>query len=282
MWSVVVVLFVVFLLTNSICFFCIYATLQLTVKPLITQVICVPNIYTGNKSTTVLSGFSLNFSKNLKNYFKCSGFDPRLPGSTENWRFAMEAQVYLVSPSLFVTWRRVNISKSLVNSSVNRLNHIRFRQPLQPYFLSPLHLVWYCSNPGLVSAWKSQLLMEWNGGIELICITLVITLWPQRPSIPSNYMFVYFMHHFDTETWVQISTKHAISYDGTFFHEYIPQECIPVGCVQSAAVAVWLVDRILDTRLWKHYLSATTVADGKDISKHCISRALHPSDRSVQ
>ena len=122
---------------------------------------------------------------------------------------------------------------------------------------------------------KSQLLMEWNGGIELICITLVITLWPQRPPIPSNYMFVYFMHHFDTETWVQISTKHAISYDGTFFHEYIPQECIPVGCVPSAAVAVWLVDRILDTRLWKHYLSATTVADGKDISKHCISGALH-------
>ena len=84
-----------------------------------------------------------------------------------------------------------------------------------------------------------------------------------------------FMHHFDTETWVQISTKHAISYDGTFFHEYIPQECIPVGCVPSAAVAVWLVDRILDTRLWKHYLPATTVADGKDISKHCISRVLH-------
>ena len=24
------------------------------------------------------------------------------------------------------------------------------------------------------------------------------------------------------------------------------------------------VDRILDTRLWKHYLSATTVADGKE------------------
>ena len=78
------------------------------------------------------------------------------------------------------------------------------------------------------------------------------------------------------------------------------QECIPVGCVLSAAVAVWWgvvclgsvcpggvcpggclprgcllgrwclpgdvhlppVDRILDTRLWKHYISATSFADG--------------------
>ena len=50
----------------------------------------------------------------------------------------------------------------------------------------------------------------------------------------------------------------------SFFCFYKQQECIPVGCVSSAAVAVSLVDRILDTRLWKHYLSATTVADGKN------------------
>ena len=61
------------------------------------------------------------------------------------------------------------------------------------------------------------------------------------------------------------------------------QECIPVGCVPSAAVAAavpgWCVcvpackgvdtppsvDKILDTRLWKHYLSATTVVDGNDL-----------------
>ena len=79
------------------------------------------------------------------------------------------------------------------------------------------------------------------------------------------------------------------------------QECIPVGCVPSNAVAVWWgdvclggclsggclhwegcvclgrgvsaqgvytspsVDRNLDTRLWKHYLSATTVADGNNL-----------------
>ena len=43
------------------------------------------------------------------------------------------------------------------------------------------------------------------------------------------------------------------------------QECIPVGCVPSAAVAVstTAVDRILDTRYWKHYLSATSFSDGK-------------------
>ena len=64
------------------------------------------------------------------------------------------------------------------------------------------------------------------------------------------------------------------------------QECIPVGCVPSAAVAISPamhappntrplscmppaihvpppVDRILNTHLWKHYLSATAVADGK-------------------
>ena len=68
---------------------------------------------------------------------------------------------------------------------------------------------------------------------------------------------------------------------------YFSQECIPVGCVPSAAVAVgggcipactgqgWVcipactgqgvstpphsMDRILDTRLGKHYLSATTL-----------------------
>ena len=92
-------------------------------------------------------------------------------------------------------------------------------------------------------------------------------------------------------------------------NNWYPQECIPVGCVPSAAVAVceggdvWPggcllagicpggclpgmsahgvstqgvypsmhlgrhpppVDRILDTCLWKHYLSATSFADGKD------------------
>ena len=42
------------------------------------------------------------------------------------------------------------------------------------------------------------------------------------------------------------------------------EECIPVGYVPSAAVAVSAapVDRILETRLWKHYLSATSFADG--------------------
>ena len=63
----------------------------------------------------------------------------------------------------------------------------------------------------------------------------------------------------------------------------LKQECIPVGCVLSAAVGVsWgggdvcpggvfprqtphPVDRILDTRLWKHFLSATTVADGNKL-----------------
>ena len=45
-------------------------------------------------------------------------------------------------------------------------------------------------------------------------------------------------------------------------HKLFKQERIPVGCVPSTAVAVSLVDRNLDTRLWKHYLSATAVADG--------------------
>ena len=64
------------------------------------------------------------------------------------------------------------------------------------------------------------------------------------------------------------------------------QECIPVGCVPSAAVDVCLagglsgwgvvyislptVDRILDTRLWKHNLSATSFADGKNF-KHIFN-----------
>ena len=59
----------------------------------------------------------------------------------------------------------------------------------------------------------------------------------------------------------------------------VKQECIPVGCVPSATVAVYLrvspreggvcsgvytpLDRILDTCLWKHYLSGTSFADGK-------------------
>ena len=44
------------------------------------------------------------------------------------------------------------------------------------------------------------------------------------------------------------------------------QECIPVGCVLSAAVAVSAapVNRILDTRYWKHYLSSTSFADGNN------------------
>ena len=77
------------------------------------------------------------------------------------------------------------------------------------------------------------------------------------------------------------------------------QECIPVGCVPPASwSSLWgvpggvipldpeadtpldpeantpshctlgytpLVDRILDTRLWKYYLPSTTVADGNSI-----------------
>ena len=31
------------------------------------------------------------------------------------------------------------------------------------------------------------------------------------------------------------------------------------------------VDRILDTRLWKHYLSATSFADGEKFEKACHS-----------
>ena len=63
------------------------------------------------------------------------------------------------------------------------------------------------------------------------------------------------------------------------------QECIPVRCVPPAhwphlvisAGRGWLrprgratpapLDRILDTRLWKHYLPATSVAGGKMLSK---------------
>ena len=62
-------------------------------------------------------------------------------------------------------------------------------------------------------------------------------------------------------------------------HSFLRQECIPVGCVPSTAVAISPathapppprhvpppVDRILDTRLWKHYLSTTTVVDGKQV-----------------
>ena len=54
--------------------------------------------------------------------------------------------------------------------------------------------------------------------------------------------------------------------------------CLPSGvsaqgwggeCVSQHAMGQTphLVDRILDTRLWKHYLSATTVADGKNSEK---------------
>ena len=32
------------------------------------------------------------------------------------------------------------------------------------------------------------------------------------------------------------------------------------------------VDRILDTRLWKHYLPATTIADGKNFKETDIER----------
>ena len=79
------------------------------------------------------------------------------------------------------------------------------------------------------------------------------------------------------------------------YPNYFQQESIPVGCVPSTAVAVgggglsspvhagipaqgdvcpsacWdtppSTDKILDTRLRKHYLSATTVADGKNGSQ---------------
>ena len=54
------------------------------------------------------------------------------------------------------------------------------------------------------------------------------------------------------------------------FQIHLEQECIPVGCVPSAVVAVSGVSAYggvhppwTDRRLWKHYLSATTVADGK-------------------
>ena len=59
----------------------------------------------------------------------------------------------------------------------------------------------------------------------------------------------------------------------SFFYNNSRQECIPVGCVPSAmhplprtppCHAQPLVNRMTDRRLWKHYLSATTVANGKD------------------
>ena len=88
------------------------------------------------------------------------------------------------------------------------------------------------------------------------------------------------------------------------------QECFPVGCVPSAAVAVWWgvsahggvclggiclgrsawpggvhlppVDRILDTCFWKHYLSTTSFADGapfwafgKSWIHHCSSYSFY-------
>ena len=74
------------------------------------------------------------------------------------------------------------------------------------------------------------------------------------------------------------------------------QQCIPVGYGPSVAVAIsrggvcrggvhpernacpggvctsLLVDRILGTRLWKHYLSATTAADGnKEMYNNCFA-----------
>ena len=80
------------------------------------------------------------------------------------------------------------------------------------------------------------------------------------------------------------------------------QESIPVGCVPSASVAAvgvsapracwdthlrsvcysacWdtppsLVDRILDTRLWKHYLSATTLRTVKMQEYHYVFPVKH-------
>ena len=68
------------------------------------------------------------------------------------------------------------------------------------------------------------------------------------------------------------------------------QECIPVGCVTSAAVkgvsaqgrGVWrglyttpTVDRILDTYSWKHYLSTTTVADDKNVASENLECLPH-------
>ena len=41
--------------------------------------------------------------------------------------------------------------------------------------------------------------------------------------------------------------------------------CLPGGCLADAPQPPPIpVDRILDTRLWKHYLSATSFADGKN------------------
>ena len=72
----------------------------------------------------------------------------------------------------------------------------------------------------------------------------------------------------------------------------LTQECIPVGCIPSAAVAIcwgggggggwWCLPagRFLDTRLWKHYLSATSFADGNDSTSHQIS-SWNPNYRSL-
>ena len=60
--------------------------------------------------------------------------------------------------------------------------------------------------------------------------------------------------------------------------ETIQQESISVGCVQPACqpyVFQWpplIVDRILDTRLWKHYLPQTSFAGGKNW--HSFSHSL--------
>ena len=56
---------------------------------------------------------------------------------------------------------------------------------------------------------------------------------------------------------------------------YLPARgvCLPRG--GCAMGGVWPVDRILDTRLWKHYLSATLFADGKNIPVGRV-HAYHP------
>ena len=54
--------------------------------------------------------------------------------------------------------------------------------------------------------------------------------------------------------------------------------CLPGGCLSRGGVSAWvgclpggvpIVNRILDTRLWKHYLSATSFAGGNYIERIC-------------
>ena len=52
----------------------------------------------------------------------------------------------------------------------------------------------------------------------------------------------------------------GVSVQGVCLGEYVSRVCVcPVGCTPPPTV-----DRILDTRLWEHYLTAITVADGNN------------------